>query len=197
MPTHDRLRATGLTGTTSSSRRRRWRVRCDHAGGRIGEAARVAGHGLEALGWTSPGRRGRCGRVRDGRLHPLPRLPVRNKVRRVMRPAPPAFSSGEALDAVGKYTRFQWLAMSGTPPALATASTRTALVEHRACCGPAVQGDGGGSPLDDRAVHDRVRSSTAGRFPRRPTPYSTIVLGKASSETSGLGPEVGQGQPCR
>ena len=123
-----------------------------HAGGRVHEAARIAGHGFEALG----------GRVRGDQedavepmavrgFDPLPRL-IRNKVR-----GDEAGTAGvlevasETLDAVVVHevpiAHDEWDA--------AGVGHGFDCFEHALDGFAVVQGDGGGS-LDDRAVHDRV-----------------------------------------
>ena len=123
-----------------------------HAGGRVHEATRVAGHGFEALG----------GRVRGdqedavesmtvGGFDPLPRL-VRDEVRGDEAGAAGVLEvTGETLDAVVVHK----VPVAHDERHAAGVGHGLDGLEHALDGLAVVQGDGGGS-LDDRAVHDRV-----------------------------------------
>ena len=123
-----------------------------HAGGRIHEAARVAGHGFEALGGRVRGdQEDAVESVAVGGFDPLPRL-VRDKVRGDETGAAGVLEvAGETLDAVVVHE----VPVAHDERHAAGVGHGFDGLEHALDGLAVVQGDGGGS-LDDRAVHDRV-----------------------------------------
>ena len=121
-------------------------------GGRIHEAARVAGHGFEALGGRVRGdQEDAVESVTVGGFDPLPRL-VRDKVRGDEAGAAGVLEvTGETLDAVVVHE----VPVAHDERHAAGVGHGFDGLEHALDGLAVVQGDGGGS-LDDRAVHDRV-----------------------------------------